>query len=895
GAGPAAPAGGAATYLELWDRRAGARAGSFPNVVIRSPASMSPAAASLQHHPQHQHPQTPTSSGHSPASASAGGATANTSLWSAASGSLSELSAGAFPEAQSPAGPVPRTSSASAGSQMSYGPSSASPHPGQRGLLRTSSLNTKKSAPNRVCCNALLAAYARATPTQWQRAIRLLELMWQIGGELCPDIVSYNTVIKACGNAGQVELGFKVYALMRRRGIEPTVATYGTLVCIAADAGASARVIEVWGWLRTSGLEVHVTCANAYLSALIKQGEWESAVSFFRSLLRPGGPCRPNTITFNTLMAGYLERRQPEQVLALFQELQGGCGLAPSVTSYNHLVSAYGMLQRWEDAFNVVAFVCRPDSTVRPNVAMFANLFAELKETAEAAAASATSGDSSATAAAATTLLGLSRYMHDLRALLKMYPHLHPDTACHRAMIGAFAAVGEVDICVELFNVLLLMAVHPPPTPPTPPTPTSTSVVAASGGGTAGASTNSFQAQIKQSGKSGDAGGPDSQQQQQQQQSQSGVGLGHRGDGSPLGEVYGAAPGVEGQKLQRQPPPPVGLTGAVDAVVASQVLGAICMHRAWDKAVQLLKVLQEHGPQLGAPVLRTVLEAMAMDRVWTAVYSVLQTLCRSGSGSSVLEELVVSFKEGGCTELLFLALLAAKDEAGAWAEAVSMFSWLQQVSGRNTTTTTTQQQQQLVVNAGELVRSPDLYRIMYEVLVIRGGVEGLRHAIRLCREAHEEGILNWYNRPEAQASAAASAGGAPSVAVVLEGYSRIETIVTLLSWLLEVQRAAASNILLPGPWVDILTPDSGEAGTSPGATVLDGDHVRPAIFSVLEGGIGTLLGVTKDSRPEHRALFPLLRAVRAYPGSTPTHPGIIRIQTESIYEAMKPEPAEQEE
>lgn len=82
--------------------------------------------------------------------------------------------------------------------------------PYQRGLLRTSSLNNKKSAPNRVCCNALLAVYARASPTQWQRAIRLLELMWQCGGELCPDIVSYNTVIKACGNAMQIDLGFKV-------------------------------------------------------------------------------------------------------------------------------------------------------------------------------------------------------------------------------------------------------------------------------------------------------------------------------------------------------------------------------------------------------------------------------------------------------------------------------------------------------------------------------------------------------------------------------------------------------------------------------------------------------------------------------------------------------------
>ena len=50
----------------------------------------------------------------------------------------------------------------------------------------------------------LLSSSTHSPSPQWQRAIRLLELMWQIGGELCPDIVSYNTVIKACGNAGQV-------------------------------------------------------------------------------------------------------------------------------------------------------------------------------------------------------------------------------------------------------------------------------------------------------------------------------------------------------------------------------------------------------------------------------------------------------------------------------------------------------------------------------------------------------------------------------------------------------------------------------------------------------------------------------------------------------------------
>lgn len=34
--------------------------------------------------------------------------------------------------------------------------------------------------------------------------------MTTCGGELCPDIVSYNTVIKACGNASQIDMGFKV-------------------------------------------------------------------------------------------------------------------------------------------------------------------------------------------------------------------------------------------------------------------------------------------------------------------------------------------------------------------------------------------------------------------------------------------------------------------------------------------------------------------------------------------------------------------------------------------------------------------------------------------------------------------------------------------------------------
>ena len=65
---------------------------------------------------------------------------------------------------------------------------------------------------------------------------------------------------------------------MCKRGVEPTVATFGTLICIASEAQQSRRVIEAWGWLRASGLEVHVTCANAHLQALIKEVGWGGAL-----------------------------------------------------------------------------------------------------------------------------------------------------------------------------------------------------------------------------------------------------------------------------------------------------------------------------------------------------------------------------------------------------------------------------------------------------------------------------------------------------------------------------------------------------------------------------------------------------------------------------------------
>ncbi|KAF5842431.1 hypothetical protein DUNSADRAFT_7040 [Dunaliella salina] len=229
----------------------------------------------------------------------------------------------------------------------------SAPSGANRGLLRTSSLNSKKSAPNRVCCNALLAAYARASPTQ-------------------------------------------VYHVMTMRGIEPTVATFGTLVCIAADAQATAHVKCAWQWLCASGLEVHITCANAYLQALLRE----------------------------------LFNKQLE------------CGVQPSGSTMTMLINAFSAKGLWKDALGLLTAMCRPESCSRPALGTFVTVFQALRDQAFCV-----------TDAAGRSELG--RIMGAVRLLLKSQPQTHPDPALFSSMISAFEAVEQPDVCVELFNNLL--------------------------------------------------------------------------------------------------------------------------------------------------------------------------------------------------------------------------------------------------------------------------------------------------------------------------------------------------------------------------------------------------------------------------------------------------------
>ncbi len=233
-------------------------------------------------------------------------------------------------------------------------------------------------SPNRVCCNALLAAYARAKPPQWQRALRLLEAMWSGPPTLLPDVVSYNTALKACANAFQLSKGLEIYHEMRRNGVYPNATSYNCLIDAASDASNKEVMQEVGGWLTTAPTEVQAACMNAYVTGLVKVGLWNEALIHFHEMLTPRAPAHPTSATFCTIMAGHMSTGDYPAVQLTFDYMCAS-GVSPNIVAFNTLLAALAAMGSWTQALDVLnAALAAAVEGVHANTATFNTVLSAL-------------------------------------------------------------------------------------------------------------------------------------------------------------------------------------------------------------------------------------------------------------------------------------------------------------------------------------------------------------------------------------------------------------------------------------------------------------------------------------------------------------------------------------
>ncbi|CAI9783876.1 unnamed protein product [Fraxinus pennsylvanica] len=116
--------------------------------------------------------------------------------------------------------------------------------------------------------NALLAACVHSK--QFDKTVKIFH---EIPEKLAiqPDIVSYNTVIKAFCELGSLDTAVSMMDELDKNGIHPTTATFNTLLYAFYKSGRFDEAEKIWGLMEKKNVSADARSYNAKLHGLVKE------------------------------------------------------------------------------------------------------------------------------------------------------------------------------------------------------------------------------------------------------------------------------------------------------------------------------------------------------------------------------------------------------------------------------------------------------------------------------------------------------------------------------------------------------------------------------------------------------------------------------------------------
>ena len=170
--------------------------------------------------------------------------------------------------------------------------------------------------------NIVLSAFADARPSEWERALALLEQMPSIG--LLPDAYSYSAAIAACSRAGQPERALDVF---RRCCADESAGPNGPvfnamlLACQQAGPRWRSQLLAVFAAMSAHGVQPSSWAYSSAIDAFSRLGRWERALELLGELERPESQVRPDSHCYSAAMRACLRAGSWCSVLELYDRM----------------------------------------------------------------------------------------------------------------------------------------------------------------------------------------------------------------------------------------------------------------------------------------------------------------------------------------------------------------------------------------------------------------------------------------------------------------------------------------------------------------------------------------------------------------------------------------------
>lgn len=241
------------------------------------------------------------------------------------------------------------------------------------GLLRWMQKDGCK--PDVITYNTILSAHARnGHKTQ---ALELLSEMVQM--DLKPNVVSFNVLISGFQQFGLSFEALKVFRIMLSPAGEvldlsmrPNPITVTGALAACADLKLWRQGKEIHGYTLRYGFNPNIFVSSALVDMYAKCHDMDSANKvFFRIKDR-------NTVSWNALLVGYINNKQPEEALKRFIDMLRE-GLAPSSITFMILLPACGDIAavRFGRVLHGYAAKCQLDGSKKAIASALIDMYAK--------------------------------------------------------------------------------------------------------------------------------------------------------------------------------------------------------------------------------------------------------------------------------------------------------------------------------------------------------------------------------------------------------------------------------------------------------------------------------------------------------------------------------------
>ncbi|KAL9671621.1 hypothetical protein QQ045_009191 [Rhodiola kirilowii] len=150
-----------------------------------------------------------------------------------------------------------------------------------------------------------------------------------------PDIVTYNTIVKAFCQQGSLDQALSMIDVMDNVGVEADVITFNTLMEAFFKSGRVDDAEKIEEMMNKKNIAINIRTCNAKLRGLMAQRRTSDAVELFSKLETMG--LQPDVYTFNALIQGFRDEENLEEAKRWYNEMMK-CGIAPDKVTYINLI-----------------------------------------------------------------------------------------------------------------------------------------------------------------------------------------------------------------------------------------------------------------------------------------------------------------------------------------------------------------------------------------------------------------------------------------------------------------------------------------------------------------------------------------------------------------------------